>query len=91
MTSPFISTRRRQLVGFGAIVGLCLFAWWAVQPVGDDCPTEGLTLSSDPYGSTYDPAEAKGTSTSAAFGSGGDDAPCQAETQHPRLYGWLGL
>ncbi|MFF1542194.1 hypothetical protein [Streptomyces sp. NPDC058291] len=90
MTSPFISIPRRQLASFGAVAGLCLFAWWAVQPVGDDCPTEGRTLSSDPYGSTYDPAEAKGSSTSAAFGSGGDD-PCQAETQHPRLYGWLGL
>jgi hypothetical protein len=41
-------------------VGLCLFALWAVQPVGSDCrPNEGLTLSSDPHGSTYDPADGK--------------------------------
>ncbi|MFE6886688.1 hypothetical protein [Streptomyces sp. NPDC057694] len=60
MTSPLISSPRRQFATFGTIASLCLFAWWAVQPVGGDCPNEGLTLSSDPYGSTYDPAAAKG-------------------------------
>ncbi|MEV5607291.1 hypothetical protein [Streptomyces sp. NPDC052225] len=60
MTSPLISTPRRWFAIFGTVAGLCLFAWWAVQPVSGDCPDEGLTLSSDPYGSTYDPADAKG-------------------------------
>nr|WP_202542156.1 hypothetical protein [Streptomyces sp. SID2563] len=74
----------RNLAAFGAVAGLCLFAWWAVQPAGGSCPdkgltlssgsNEGLTLSSDPYGSTYDP----------------DYDPC-AQARHPRLYGWLGL
>lgn len=59
MTSPLISSPRRRLATFGTIAGLCLFAWWAVQPVGGDCSNEGLALSSDPYGSTYDPADAK--------------------------------
>ncbi|MFJ8896923.1 hypothetical protein ACIRCZ_20240 [Leifsonia sp. NPDC102414] len=90
MTSPFISTPRRQLATFGAIAALCLFAWWAVQPVGGDCQAVGSTLSSDPYGSTYDPGHTQGTRTSATFGFGDDD-PCPAETRHPRLYGWLGL
>ncbi|MFD9590678.1 hypothetical protein ACFWBM_39015 [Streptomyces sp. NPDC059980] len=90
MTSPFISTPRRQLATLGALAALSLFAWWAVEPVGGDCQAEGLTLSSDPYGSTYDPAETQGTRTSATFG-GGSDGPCPTETRHPRLYGWLGL
>ncbi|MET9497406.1 hypothetical protein [Streptomyces sp. NPDC006552] len=59
MTSSLISTPRRQLATFGTIAGLCLFAWWAVQPVGGACPNEGLTLSSGPYGSSYDPADTK--------------------------------
>ncbi|WP_328899142.1 hypothetical protein OHR86_03355 [Streptomyces sp. NBC_00441] len=60
MTSPLLSLPLRKLAAFGTIAGLCLFAWWAVQPAGGSCPGEGLTLSSDPYGSTYDPADTKG-------------------------------
>ncbi|MFK0102120.1 hypothetical protein [Streptomyces sp. NPDC091040] len=84
MTSPLLPLPLRKLAAFGAVAGLCLFAWWAVQPAGGSCPDkglalssgpdEGLTLSSDPYGSTYDP----------------DYDPC-AQARHPRLYGWLGL
>ncbi|WP_346342034.1 hypothetical protein [Streptomyces sp. SID2563] len=84
MTSPLLPLPLRNLAAFGAVAGLCLFAWWAVQPAGGSCPdkgltlssgsNEGLTLSSDPYGSTYDP----------------DYDPC-AQARHPRLYGWLGL
>ncbi|MGW4393031.1 hypothetical protein [Streptomyces sp. NPDC004685] len=69
MTSPLMSTPRRQLAALGAIAGLCLFAWWAVQPVGGDCPNEGLTLSSDPYGSSYGPADAKGSGDVEYHGS----------------------
>ncbi|MFD7677454.1 hypothetical protein [Streptomyces sp. NPDC060187] len=90
MTSPFISIPRRQLAILGVIAAVCLFACWAVEPVGAECQAEGLTLSSDPYGSTYDPAEAQGNRTSATFGGGSDD-PCPMGTRHPRLYGWLGL
>nr|WP_239091858.1 DinB family protein [Streptomyces sp. SID14478] len=111
VTSPLISTRRRRLAAFSAVAALCAFAWWAVQPVGGACADTGLTLSSDPYGSTYDSPDAvKGSgdvqyegkyvpsegslpsadSGSSLFGSGSND-PCGAETQHPRLFGWLGL
>ncbi|WP_299535832.1 hypothetical protein [uncultured Streptomyces sp.] len=111
MTSPLISFRHRPLATFGTAAGLCLLAWWAVQPVGGDCPDEGLTLSSDPYGSTYNPANDKGqgdveyegryvplegrdpspgASADAAIGSGDHDR-CGTQTQHPRLFGWLGL
>lgn len=60
VSSPLISTPRRRLATIGTLGGLCLFAWWSVQPVGGDCPDEGLTLSSDPFGSTYDPADTEG-------------------------------
>ncbi|SDL39112.1 hypothetical protein [Streptomyces indicus] len=77
MTSPFITARRRRLVVLAVTAGLCLFAWWAMQPVSSGCPIA-------------DPTEVQATISSEAFGSS-SDAPCAAETQHPRLYGWLGL
>ncbi|MEU6394761.1 hypothetical protein [Streptomyces sp. NPDC046939] len=85
-----LATTRRRIGALGVLVGLCLFAWWALQPVGPVCP-EGLSLSSDPWGSTYDPAgDIASEGSYSTIGSGGDE-PCAAETRHPRLYGWLGL
>ncbi|MFG2565694.1 hypothetical protein ACGFR6_09680 [Streptomyces sp. NPDC048567] len=88
MTSPLLSLPLRKLAAFGTVAALCLFAWWAVQPAGGSCPDkgltlssgtdEGLTLSSDPYGSTYGPDHDP------------DYDPC-AQARHPRLYGWFGL
>lgn len=77
--SLLFSSRRRR-VSLIVLAGLCLFAWWSVQPVGPDCPAR--TLSSDPYGSVYDPSTAR---------TGGFGDECTADARHPRLYGWLGL
>ncbi|MFI0240604.1 hypothetical protein [Streptomyces sp. NPDC016845] len=74
--------RRPAVVASMAFFGLCLLAWWAVQPVGPDCPT----LSSDPYGSTFDSSQ-MATHYHSTLSSGED---CMSGSTHPRLYDWFG-
>lgn len=78
--SRHLTTPRRRIGVLGALVCLCLFAWWAVQPVGPACP-EGLTLSSDPWSSTYDPADA--VTGSGDIEDGGTYVPREGDAPSP--------